>query len=253
MIYISGTMQLNRATGLRLCSRLLFAGLFSALSMMAFAQGDKKFIRQGNRKYEKQKFSESEISYRKAVDKNKSSADAVFNVGDALYKQKKYEDAGKQFADNSNMNDKKDKKSAAFYNLGNSLLMADKLRESIEAYENSLKLNPGNLEAKYNLAYAQDMLLKQQQQQQQQQNQDKNKQKKDENKKNEENKDQENKQQQQNNQNQQDQQQQQQQQKISREDADRLLKALANDEEKVQEKVKLEKAAREKVRSIKNW
>ncbi len=250
MIYISGTMQLNRATGLGLCSRLLLAGLFSALSVMAFAQGDKKFIRQGNRDYEKQKFPESEISYRKAADKNKSSADAVFNVGDALYKQKKYDEAGKQFADNSNMNDNKDKKSAAFYNLGNSLLMADKFRESIEAYENSLKLDPGNMEAKYNLAYAQDMLIKQQQQQQkqQQQDQDKKNQNKDENKKNEENKDQENKQRQQNNQDQQ-----QQQQKISREDADRLLKALANDEEKVQEKVKLEKAAREKVRSIKNW
>jgi Ca-activated chloride channel homolog len=252
MIYISGIMQLNIRTESDIRGRLMLVCLFSAFSMLAFPQGDKKFIRKGNREYDKQKYSESEISYRKAIDKNKSSANAVFNIGDALYKQKKYEDAGKQFADNTNMNEKQDKKSTALYNLGNSFLMANKFQESIEAYKNSLILNPGNMEAKYNLAYAQDM-LKKQQQQQQKQNQDKDKQNKDEKKNNEENKNQDNKQQQQNNNQDQNQQNQQQQQNISREDADRLLKALANDEEKVQEKVRLEKAAREKVRTLKNW
>ncbi len=51
-------------------------------------QGEKKFIRQGNREYEKNRFSESEISYRRALDKNKEFPDAVFNIGAALYKQK---------------------------------------------------------------------------------------------------------------------------------------------------------------------
>ena len=54
------------------------------LSVAVNAQPDKKFIRQGNREFEKNKFSESEISYRKAIDNNKNSGDAVFNVGDAL-------------------------------------------------------------------------------------------------------------------------------------------------------------------------
>ena len=64
------------------------------------AQTEKKYIRQGNRDYDKNKFSESEISYRKATDKNKTFPDAVFNTGDALYKQNKFEDAGKQFMEN---------------------------------------------------------------------------------------------------------------------------------------------------------
>ena len=58
--------------------------------------------------------------------------------------------------------------------LGNSLLKANKLPESIEAYKNSLKLDPDRKEAKYNLSYAQDLLKKQKEQQKQQQ-QDKNK------------------------------------------------------------------------------
>lgn len=213
------------------------------------AQADRKFIRQGNREYEKDKFSESEISYRRALDKNKTSGDAVFNAGDALYKQKKYEDAGKQFIESHKMIEEKDKRSASMYNLGNSLLMVNKLQESIEAYKNSLKLNPENMEAKYNLAYAQDMLKKQeeqqkQQQQQQQQNKDNQDQKKDQDQPKQ------NDQQKKDN-NQQDKQQKQ--QSISKEDAERLLNAIANDEKNVQEKVKLAKAAKARVKTTKNW
>jgi Ca-activated chloride channel homolog len=242
-------------------NRKLIVSILSCLFLIFFidlnGQSDKKFIRQGNREYEKNNFSESEISYRKAMDNNKQLPDAGFNVGDALYKQNKFEDAGKQFLENINMNDDKKKKSAALYNLGNSLLKANKVQESIEAYKGSLKLNPENKETKYNLAYAQD-LLKQQQEQQKQQQKDKDKKdqnkddkKKDQNKDQKDNKDKD--QQKDQNKNQDQQKQQEQQQGISKEDAQRLLNAIANDEKKVQEKVKLAKAAKEKVRTVKNW
>ncbi len=246
----------------RLTSLLIIFIMAGAQTL--YAQAEKKYIRQGNKDYQKNKFSESEILYRKASDKNKTSPDAVFNTGDALYKQKKYEDAGKQFIENSTMNEDKDKKSAAMYNLGNSLLQSDKLEESINAYKNSLRLNPANPEAKYNLAYAQDLLRKQQEQKQQQskdkqdQNKDKNKNKNNKDQKdNKDNKDQNNKnndQQKNDKQNQdQNQQQQDQQQKMTRADAERLLNAIANEEKNVQEKVQLEKAARERVKTVKNW
>jgi Ca-activated chloride channel homolog len=223
-----------------------------------FAQADRKFIRHGNREFEKDKFSESEISYRRAMDKNKASGDAVFNAGDALYKQKKFEDAGKQFIESHKMDEDKNKRSASMYNLGNSLFMANKMKESIEAYKNSLKLNPDNMEAKYNLAYAQDLLKKQEEQQkQQQQQQNKDNQDKNQNKKENDNKDQDQKQKNQdkqdNNQQQKQQDQQQQQQSISKEDAERLLNSIANDEKKVQEKVKLAKATKARVKTLKNW
>jgi len=235
--------------------------LFLIYPAILSAQSDKKYIRKGNREYEKNKFSESEILYRKAVDKNRQQPNSIFNIGDALYKQNKFEDAGKQFTENVSLNDDKTKKSAGLFNLGNSMLKANKLKESIEAYKGSLKLRPDNNEAKYNLAYAQDLLKKQEEQKQNQQNQDKNKDKnKDDQKKDQKNqkdKDDKNKDQQKDQKNNQDQKQQQQQQdqqqNISKEDAERLLNALANDEKNVQEKVKLAKAAKEKVRSVKNW
>ena len=236
-------------------------GLINSLLICAFlifsiainAQSDKTYIRQGNREYEKNNFSDSEVSYRKSIEKNKQSQDAVFNIGDALYKQNKFEDAGKQFIENINLNDDKNKKSAGLYNLGNSLLKANKIKESIEAYKGSLKLRPDNNEAKYNLAFAQDMLKQQQEQQQQQQDKDKQDQNKDNNKADQKDQNDKNKDQQTDQNNNQDQQQQQQQQGISKEDAQRLLNALANDEKNVQEKVKLAKAAKAKVRTVKNW
>jgi len=237
---------------------LLF--LLLVFSATLNAQTDKKYIRKGNREYEKNKFSDSEISYRKAIDKNKQSPDAVFNIGDALYKQNKFDEAGKQFIESANQNDNKLKKSAGLFNLGNSMLKANKLQESIDAYKNSLKLRPDSKEAKYNLSYAQDLLKKQQQQQKQQQDKDKQDQNKDKNKKDQkkDQKDQKDKNNDQQNDQKKDQDQKQQQQQpqkgeISKEDAQRLLNSLDNDEKNVQEKVKLAKANKAKIRTVKNW
>lgn len=238
--------------------KLLSLFLLLSLPLLLYSQGDKKYLRQGNREYEKAKFQESELSYRRAIDKNSQSADAVFNTGDALYRQNKFEDAGKKFLENHNLNDDRLRRSASLYNLGNSMLMADKVQESVEAYKGSLKLDPGNMEAKYNLAYAQDLLKQQQQQQQQEQNKDKQDEDKDKDKdqdKQDKGKKDDDQNQQQNKEQQKDQKQDQSQDKqtISKEDAERVLNALANDEKNVQEKVKLAKAKNAKVRSVKNW
>src|SRR5664279_1528057 len=254
-MYITDYIRKNRS----MLKSALFC-LFLIVSVSSYAQTDKKYLRKGNREYEKNKYSESEISYRKAIDQNKQSPDAVFNTGDALYKQNKFEDAGKQFMESTNQNVDKLKRSDGFYNLGNSLLKSNKFQESIGAYENSLKLHPENPKAKYNLAYAMDQLKKQQEQQQHKEgkdkqdnkdneknkNKDQNKDQKDQNDKNKDKQDQKNDQNK--NQNQQ-----QQNQQISKEDAQRLLNSLASDEKNVEEKVKLAKAAKSKVRTVDNW
>jgi Ca-activated chloride channel family protein len=143
---------------------LIILWIMSVITLSSYGQGERKFIRQGNRKYSDGKYPDSEILYRKAIDKNKLSQDALFNVGDALYKQKKYEEAGKVFLDNSTATIDNKKKADSYFNLGNSLVNNNKLEESINAYKNSLRLNPDNMEAKYNLAYAQDKLTQQENQ-----------------------------------------------------------------------------------------
>jgi Ca-activated chloride channel family protein len=258
MIYDSNTRlkitDLNGRTILVnefLKSRLILIIFLCSIATLSLSgQTERKYIRQGNKDYNKGQFNESELLYRKAFDANKSSSDAVFNIGDALYKQQKYDEASIKFNENFTSVSGIKEKANSMYNLGNSLLKSQKVEESIAAYKNSLKLDPTNNNAKYNLAYAQD-LLKQQQQQQQQQNQD---QKKDQQNNNQDqNNDQNQQSKNQEEQQQQQQQQEQQQQSISKEDAERLLSALANDESKVQEKVKKDQAEKGTIRTIKNW
>ena len=217
-------------------------------------QEEREYIRKGNRLYKKSEFAGSEGMYRRAQAQERSTYDSGFNLGDALYKQGRFGEAAEEFnrAATSSADDSL-KQAQSFYNLGNSLLKDQKFEESIKAYINSLMLDPENHETKYNLAYAQDQLKKQQQQQQQDQQQDKNKQ--DEEKKDDQKQQDDQQQKQQDKQDQQDQQQgqDQQQQSISREDAKRLLDALSANEKETQEKVQRDKAARTKVRVIKNW
>lgn len=212
----------------------------------------------GNKLYDKASFLDSEVKYRKALERNPSSFDAQFNLGDALYKQGKFDDAAKIFnkisADNKTADQKK-QLASSFYNLGNSLLKSKKLKESIEAYENSLRLNPHDMDAKYNLAYAKELMKKNNQKNKDNNNKDKNKknkndQNKDKNKKDDK-KDQNDKNQQNSNPNKQNQQGQQ--PKISKDDAERILNALQNNENQVEQKVNEKKAEAVKVQVQKNW
>ena len=229
--------------------------VFTALCMLIvssslYGQEEREYVRKGNRLYKKGEFAGSEGMYRRAMEQDKPFEDAGFNLGDALYRQGRFGEAAAEFSRAVAASEGNSlKQSEGFYNLGNSLVKEQKFEESIEAYINSLKLNPDNIQAKHNLAWAQDQLKKQQEQQKQQQDQEKNKdQEQDKNKD-----DQQDKNDQQQDKQDQEGQEQQQQQSISREDAKRLLDALAANEKETQEKVQRDKAAGAKVRVIKNW
>ena len=59
------------------------------VSLTSWAQQERKFIRGGNNLFHKQDFEKAEVEYRKALDKEVDSYEAAFNLGDAMYKQKK--------------------------------------------------------------------------------------------------------------------------------------------------------------------
>ena len=74
---------------------IIFALVFGGV-MPLMAQQERKFIREGNELFEKQNFEKAEVEYRKAADKKMDSFEAAFNMADALYKQKKYDEALQQ-------------------------------------------------------------------------------------------------------------------------------------------------------------
>jgi len=233
---------------------LLLLGLFLLISASMMGQAERKFIRQGNKEYKDEKFDESELLYRRALDKDNESYAGEFNLGDALYKQEKFEDAARNFEELTENEEDPIKLSQLYHNLGNSHLQANKLEESIEAYKNALRNNPSDEETRHNLAFAQSMLQQQQQQQQQDQNQDQNQDNQDKKDQDQDQQDQDQDKKEQNqDQDQQQDEQQQQQQQISKEDAARMLQALQQDEQKLQEKLQKEKARAQRVWVLKDW
>jgi Ca-activated chloride channel family protein len=153
-------------------------------------------IRQGNKLFLSNKFAEAEIAYRKALEKDPTSKEANYNLGTAQYQQQKFEDAITTFKKATvDYKGNKQKQAAGFHNLGNAYYMNKKTEEAIRAYKDALKLNPADMDTKYNLVLA--MKEKQKQDQQKQQNQQnqsqQNKDKKDKDDKGEGNKDQQDK------------------------------------------------------------
>lgn len=156
-----------------------------SLSIAAQAQDERKYIRKGTSQYGDENYLESEIEYRKALDKEKASFEAQFNLGDALFKQEKYDEALEQFQSLSAKEKDKYRLSQIFHNIGNTHFVKQEFEKSIDAYKKALRNNPMDDATRYNLIAAQKMLQQQQNQDQkdqqdqdqkedQQQNQDQN-------------------------------------------------------------------------------
>ena len=221
---------------------------FLVSAQIVHAQSTRSLNNSGVDSYKKQQFVDAEVNFKKGLEKSNESFELNYNLGDSYYKQQRYDDAIKYFQNSLTHTEDAISKAKAFHNIGNSLLKTQKIEESVEAYKNSLKLNPNDAETKYNLSYALS-LLKQKQDQQKQNNKqnDKNKDKQDQKDKNK------NDQQNQNKNDQKDEQQKQQNKdqsakqdnlkqpeknKISKEEAERILEALKNNEKDLQKKLR---------------
>jgi Ca-activated chloride channel homolog len=233
------------------------------LSLTVTAQSEKKFIREGNKRYEDGKYGDAENSYRKATNIKANSFAAAYNTANSLYKQGKYADAAAMYDSLTRWKSTPAMQAKLYHNMGNSFLQAKKLNEAISSYKNSLKLNPKDQDTKYNLSYAYQLLKKDQNKNKNDKNKDKNKdnkdnkdkkdQNKDQNKDNKDKKDNKDQQKQPQNQDQKNQDKKGGQQQISPEAAQQMLDAIQNDEKNLQKKLEEQKKQGQKVPVSKNW
>ena len=242
-------------------------------SATATAQVDRREVRAGNRAFKKGEFPAAEVDYKKALLKDSTSVAAQYNLANDLYKLENYSEAEKFAKKALDSLSRSPRAADAYYNSGDIYLQQRRWSEAIEAFKSSLRLNPGDMDAKSNLAYAQKMLQNEQQQQNQNgdgdnnqqndqnqnQNQDQNKDQDDQDKDQNQDQDQQDQQQDQQNPDQNQDQQppqqdQNQDQKITPEAAEQMLQAIQAKEDETQDKVKKEKAAAVKSRQKeKNW
>ncbi len=213
----------------------------------SFSQQENQDIRKGNREYKDENFSDAELNYREALESNPQNIKALYNLANSLYKQGRYDEAANILEGLAGMDLSDSQKADILHNLGNSNIGNQKIQEGIEAYKNSLRLRPEDMDTRHNLAYAMRLLQEQEQQQQnqdQQQDQDEN-----------ENEDDQQPQPQDQEQEQNDQQQESQPKpdQISPQDAERILDAMNQQEQKIQEKIEREEKVRQPARPEREW
>ncbi len=167
-----------------------------------------------------------------------------YNLGNIALAKDQSDDAKKHWLQAGKSEDPT-VRSSAFFNLGNSYMKEQKFDQAIEAYKNALKADPNAEDARRNLAIAQAMNRQENQNQQEKNKQDQ------ENQQQEQQQNQENQQQDQENQ-QQDQNEDQQQnktgqqgvdssetpslEKLTKQELERLLEVLEQEDKKVQQK-----------------
>ena len=198
----------------------------------------REYMRSGNKLYADSLYDKAEVEYRKALELDPNGSEALYNLGNALLRQNKAQDAMDQFTMAQERATDKSQLAQIHHNMGVICQASKDYAHAVELYKQALRENSTDHETRYNLAVAMKQL---QNQQQQQQNQEENK----ENEQQEQQQEQQEQQQEQQEQQQEQQEQQQEQQQpeeneneMSKENAEQLLESAMQDEKDVQERVK---------------
>ncbi len=217
-----------------------------------------KMVREGNKLYQDKKFAEAKTQYEQSITKRPDQYQAPFNLGDALYQQNQYEKAREAYQYSLNQTQEKNLQSKTYHNIGNTYLEERKYPEAIAAYKEALKRNPVDKDTQYNLSYALKMMQQQKSQNKKNKNDKGDQNKKDNQKQDQEKKDQQNKKDEQQKRNSKEdnekkKEEQKQAGKLSKEEADRRLEALKNEEKKTQDKVRKQKVLVGVSKTDKDW
>lgn len=195
-------------------------------------KAERDYLRKGNRAYKKESYVEAEVSYRKAIEVSPFSAESLYNLGNSLALQGKDKEALEAYAKAAERTQNPNKLSSIYHNTGDLYMASQNYPAAIEAFKESLRKDPTNDMTRYNLALAQKLLKEnppqEQEQEEQQQDQNKDEQDQQEQDQNKDQKDNEAPQEEDRK------------DKMSQENAEQLLKAAMQDEQRLREQMKQE-------------
>ena len=193
------------------------------------AQSEKKAVRKGNEYYKEKKFSEAEKSYSSALKEKPTYFKAGYNLANSQFKQGKYKEASEQYEVATSGTTSNDTLSMILHNRGTSLIKEKKYEDAVKVLKTALKIKPGDEDTRYNLAFAQKKLQQQNKNGGGGNNKDEQQKKKDnqEKKEGDKNKQQEKKQEEKKG------------NELNKEEAERMLDALKNNEKKLAKKRKI--------------
>ena len=193
---------------------------FFSINLFGQDESYNKHLYDGNINYDND-FLLAENSYRKAISINSSNIKAPYNLSNKYYEEELYDEALIRQAEALKNAKSNNEKHRINHNIGNILMKKDLCKEALEAYKNALRNNPNDDETRYNLSLAK--LCADQQKDDQQKD-----------KKNNPSKDRGSA-------------------KLSPEQIKNLLKAMNNEENKVQAKINENKQKGVKIVTEKDW
>ena len=241
---------------------LILLIVFIAVPEFTFAENPRRAVTKGIKQYEQEEYDKALAEFLAALESAPDREEVPYDIGTTLYKLESYPEAIGAFGHSLNR-DKSKMAADAWYNLGNAMVKVGKLQEAIDAYKNSLIIRHDDLDAKHNLETVLKMIQMQPPQQQQSESSDSTKkqdqQQKQQQKQQEKQSEEQEEQQPQDSQETQtaeqdstNQQQPDQQNEMSAAEALQLLQALENDEQEAQ-KEKLIRQFGQPKRAEKDW
>jgi len=231
---------------------------FFSINLFGQEESYNKNLYDGNINYDKD-FLLAENSYRKAISINSSNIKAPYNLSNKYYEEGLYDEALIRQAEALKNANSSNEKHRINHNIGNILMKKDLCKEALEAYKNALRNNPNDDETRYNLSLAKLCA------DEQNKNNDKNDENKDDQKDDQQKDDQKDDQQKDNKQDQKNDNKNEQNDKKNNPSKDRgsaklspeqiknLLKAMNNEENKVQAKINEKKQKGIKIVTEKDW
>jgi Ca-activated chloride channel family protein len=131
-----------------------------------------KRIREGNENFENGDLSGAAQAFAEAAAAEPAAFEPLYNLGSTLMAAGEAEQAANVLLKSAQNTEDPLTQSDALYNAGNAFMAAEKYQEAVGAYAESLRKNPSQKDAVYNLNRAVEQLKKQQQNEENQEQQD---------------------------------------------------------------------------------
>ncbi|MDR6487319.1 tetratricopeptide (TPR) repeat protein [Chryseobacterium vietnamense] len=126
-------------------TKIIFLSFIVAISFPGFMFGQesyKNLVYEGNQKFDGKDYDGASSKYMEAIKSNDKDFTAHYNMGNALYKSKKYEEAKAEFEKAEKLSQTLPDKTAALHNLGNAYMQMNQPEKAADYYKKALKQDP---------------------------------------------------------------------------------------------------------------
>lgn len=126
-------------------TKIIFLSFIGAISFSGFMSGQENYrnlVHEGNQKFDGKDYDGASSKYMEAIQSNDKDFTAHYNMGNALYKSKKYKEAKTEFEKAEKLSQTLPDKTAALHNLGNAYMQMNQPEKAADFYKKALKQDP---------------------------------------------------------------------------------------------------------------